>query len=341
MNHDISYLGIDIGGANLKIIGVNENKQIVYVDYSSCKIWNNQSYLDKKLLKLNRIKTKKKIKCGITMSAELCDCFKNREFGAKQIFKSCENLIFDCFFYSKSKSSFLKKDSYSNIISMNWHSIGRFLKKRIKNAIVIDFGTTTTDFIIIKKGRILNKNYDDFSRLNNNELLYTGFTRTPIFGISQQIRIQGKLLNIIPEFFSDSADVNKIIGQLNTSIDIDKTADGLNRSYFNSSRRISRSFGFDYKKSKRSLIKKICIELSSIQINKVFANLLKIQKKFSVQDFPIILSGVGQEVVNKFLKKRGVKTIKFENFLIPSKLNKEASSHAPAVSIALLIGDLK
>ena len=39
MNHDISYLGIDIGGANLKIIGVNENKQIVYVDYSSCKIW--------------------------------------------------------------------------------------------------------------------------------------------------------------------------------------------------------------------------------------------------------------------------------------------------------------
>ena len=77
MNHDISYLGIDIGGANLKIIGVNENKQIVYVDYSSCKIWNNQSYLDKKLLKLNRIKTKKIIKCGITMSAELCDCFKN------------------------------------------------------------------------------------------------------------------------------------------------------------------------------------------------------------------------------------------------------------------------
>ena len=53
MNYDISYLGIDIGGANLKIIGVNENKQIVYVDYSSCKIWNNQSYLDKKLLKFH------------------------------------------------------------------------------------------------------------------------------------------------------------------------------------------------------------------------------------------------------------------------------------------------
>ena len=174
MNRDISYLGIDIGGANLKIIGVNENKQIVYVDYSSCKIWQDKSYLDSKLLELNKIKAKEKVKCGITMSAELCDCFKNREFGAKQIFKSCKKLIFDCYFYSKSKIFFIKNDSYKNIISMNWHSIGRFLKKKIENAIVIDFGTTTTDFIVIKKGQILNKNYDDFSRLNNNELLYTG-----------------------------------------------------------------------------------------------------------------------------------------------------------------------
>ena len=50
MKNDISYLGIDIGGANLKIIGVNADKKVVYVNYSSCKIWKNQHYLDKKLL---------------------------------------------------------------------------------------------------------------------------------------------------------------------------------------------------------------------------------------------------------------------------------------------------
>ena len=341
MNHDISYLGIDIGGANLKIVGVNEDKEIVYVDYLNCKIWQDQSFLDKKLLNLNKIKNKKKIKCGITMSAELCDCFKNRKYGAEQIFKSCGNLILDHFFYSKSNSLFLKRDSYHNIISMNWHSIGRFLKQKIKNAVLVDFGTTTTDFIVIKNGEILNKHYDDFSRLNNNELLYTGFTRTPIFGICQQIMIQGKSLNIIPEFFSDTADIYKVMGELDSKIDIDKTADGLNRSNFNSLRRISRNFGFDYNKNQRSLVKKICNKLSSIQICKIFTNLLQIQTKFSAQDFPIIISGVGQEVVNKFLKKKRLKTIKFEKFLKPSKLNKEASSHAPATALALLIGDLK
>ena len=113
---------------------------------------------------------------------------------------------------------------------MNWHSIGRFLKKIIKNAIIIDFGSTTTDFIVIKNGEILNKNFDDFSH-RNHELLYTGFTRTPIFGICQQLKIQGKLLSIIPEFFSDTADIYKVIGQLDTKIDIDITADGFDRSY--------------------------------------------------------------------------------------------------------------
>ncbi len=341
MKNDVSYLGIDIGGANLKVIGINADKQVVHVDYSSCKIWNSQNFLEKKLLELNALKAPNKIRCGITMSAELCDCFKDREAGAKQILKSCENLVFDYFFYSKSRNLFLKKDSYKNIISMNWHSIGRFLKKIIKNAIIIDFGSTTTDFIVIKNGKILNKNYDDFSRLNNHELLYTGFTRTPIFGICQQLKIQGKLLSIIPEFFSDTADIYKVIGQLDPKIDIDTTADGLNRSYSSSLRRISRSFGFDYNNNHKLLIKKICLELSLIQISKIYMNLMQIQKKFSAQNFPIIISGVGQKVINDFFKKNGLKTIKFEKFLKPSKMNKEASAHAPATSIALLMGDLK
>ena len=33
---------------------------------------------------------------------------------------------------------------------MNWHSIGRFIQKHLKDGIVIDFGSTTTDFICIK-----------------------------------------------------------------------------------------------------------------------------------------------------------------------------------------------
>ena len=37
------------------------------------------------------------------------------------------------------------------VISMNWHATGRFLEKILDNAVIVDFGSTTTDFICIKK----------------------------------------------------------------------------------------------------------------------------------------------------------------------------------------------
>ena len=72
------FLGIDIGGAHIKIIGLDEKAQISYVGYNSCPIWKNIKNLKKQIKFINTISKKKEIKCGITMTGELCDCFKNR-----------------------------------------------------------------------------------------------------------------------------------------------------------------------------------------------------------------------------------------------------------------------
>ena len=53
---------------------------------------------------------------------------------------------------------------------MNWHSIGNFLKKKLRRIIVV--GSTTTDLICIKDGKILNESFDDFTKIKNLELLY-------------------------------------------------------------------------------------------------------------------------------------------------------------------------
>ena len=52
MTKEVSHLGIDIGGAHLKIIGVDENETIRFVDYSSCKIWNDIKNFEKEVLKV-------------------------------------------------------------------------------------------------------------------------------------------------------------------------------------------------------------------------------------------------------------------------------------------------
>ena len=103
-------------------------------------------------------------------------------------------------FYSKQKNTFTRdvKGNYKNIISMNWHAVGRYFLRYYKNLIIIDFGSTTTDFICIKDGMINNVGVDDLSRLSEGELIYTGVMRTPLFSIQNKIIIAKK----ISHFFS-------------------------------------------------------------------------------------------------------------------------------------------
>ena len=203
--HKVSHLGIDIGGAHLKVIGVDKKNRVVLVDYESCAIWKGVEKLKEKFRNINNIINDNSVKCGITMSGEMCDNFENRLIGAKTLAEECNNLRFNNFFYVKSKEVFTKKPNYKHLISLNWHSIGRFLESKIESCIAIDFGSTTTDFICIKNNKIVNRFSDDYSRINNAELLYTGFTRTPIFGVTNQIVYNKKKLKIIPEFFAENS----------------------------------------------------------------------------------------------------------------------------------------
>ncbi len=341
MIQEITHLGIDIGGAHIKIIGINIEKEVVYVNYSSCQIWKGIENLKREFQKINSTITDKSIKCGITMSAELCDNFKNRKHGVAEVLKECKNLNFDNYFYVNSSEVFSKNPEYKNLISMNWHSIGRFLEKKINNTILIDFGSTTTDFICIKNKKIINKHTNDFSRLNNLELLYSGLTRTPIFGLTHYINFNKKKLHIIPEFFSDTSDIYRILKKLNKKVDLDETADNGKKQIKDSLKRISRSFGFDYERKYFTKLQTISKKLSIIQLDQIFNIILKLQKKYVLKNEPVIVSGIGQDLMYDYLKKKKIKTIYFKTFLRNSTYNKEASYHAPALSIALLLQRLK
>ncbi len=339
--HRITHLGIDIGGAHLKVIGINKSKKVVFVDYKSCKIWEGIENLQAKFRNINKIVKNNSVKCGITMSGEMCDNFKNRLHGAKSLIEESNNLGLNVFFYVSSKKIFTKKPNYRQLISFNWHSIGKFLENEIESCIAIDFGSTTTDFICIKNNKIINKFNDDYSRLNNSELLYTGFTRTPIFGVANQIDYNRKKLKIIPEFFSNTSDVYRVLGKLDEKIDLDDTADKSKKNIKQSLMRLSRSFGLDYNSKNLKKLKVISRKISSIQLNQISQMTLKLQKKFLLEDQPIVISGIGQDVVYNDLRKKKFKTIYFKEFLNKSRLDKEASFHAPAVSIALLLQRLK
>ena len=145
----IQYLGLDIGGAHIKLVGLNKTKQIVIVEYLKYYFWNKSKNFLTVIKRINKYIDKKTL-IGITMTAELCDLFKTRKQGFNAISSYCKNLKSEFFFYSLGEYPFVKKAEYKNVISMNWHAIGSYVSKKISNCIIIDFGSTTTDLICIK-----------------------------------------------------------------------------------------------------------------------------------------------------------------------------------------------
>ena len=108
MEKKIKYLGIDIGGAHLKIVGLNFKKEIIIVTKKKCPIWKGINYLDREIEELNQLGNKNTI-CGITMTAELCDNFKDRKDGVKKLLILQRTLILKSYFLPMTNIISLKK----------------------------------------------------------------------------------------------------------------------------------------------------------------------------------------------------------------------------------------
>ena len=106
MKNNIKYLGIDIGGAHFKIIGLDKKSLFVFQNTENVMFGKVSKNLKKEIDYINSLNLSKNIYCGITMTAELCDNFKSKKIGAVEISKLCKKLKFNCSFYTKKRKIF-------------------------------------------------------------------------------------------------------------------------------------------------------------------------------------------------------------------------------------------
>ena len=95
---------------------------------------------------------------------------------------------------------------------------------------------------MIKNNTIINKRQDDYTGLNNDELLYTGFLRSPIYALTDEVRANTTSNKVIPENFSTMADVYQILKIIDIKYDYSSRADKRNKTILNCYKRIARSF---------------------------------------------------------------------------------------------------
>ncbi|MEX2093103.1 MAG: hydantoinase/oxoprolinase family protein, partial [Pirellulales bacterium] len=117
----------------------------------------------------------------------------------------------------------------------NWHALARFACRFLgeRTGILIDVGSTTTDVILLKDGRVAARGASDTERLLAGELVYTGVGRTPLCAVTHSLPYRGQMCPVAAELFATTADAYLTLGEIAEQPEAAWTADGrpLTRPY--------------------------------------------------------------------------------------------------------------
>lgn len=258
MNNGI--IGWDVGGAHLKAALLDGDGKLQQVLQVPCALWRGLQELETAIdVVLNTFPTKPVLH-AVTMTGELVDLFANRKAGVqsisrvmdaklsgvKQFYAGALNADFSGFVALKDVDQ-----HWQHIASTNWLASASFTGKQlqklqnVQHGLLIDIGSTTSDFVLLENNRPACVGFTDASRMQSEELVYTGVIRTPLMAVAQKIRFKNTVTSVAAEYFSTTADVYRLTGDSHAADDMAETADGQEKTQLASARRIARMIGHD------------------------------------------------------------------------------------------------
>lgn len=331
--------GFDIGGAHLKVTRA-ENGRIVAAATVATPLWQGLGSLISAFQETAFLHADVDLN-AVTMTGELADIFSSRRVGVvalldeiRQHFRSTETLIY------AGRSGFVNPDQaklvWADVASANWHATASLVAKQRGDALFIDMGSTTSDIIPIANDAVLNAGYSDAERLLTGELVYTGFTRTFLFGVASQAPVGGRLTPLMNEYFASMADAHRILGVLDERDDKHASADGKEKTVLGSTARLARMVGRDAEELSAAEWSTVAGWFSETQLRSLHDAAFLVAGRIS-RTAPVIGAGIGRWQIRRLAERLGRDFVDFAE-IIPAHdaVRAEASAAAPASAVALL-----
>jgi probable H4MPT-linked C1 transfer pathway protein len=246
-----TVIGWDIGGAHVKACLLQQGR-VVDVAQWACPLWQGIEHLERALQSAReRWPAAAQARHAVTMTGEMVDLFEHREAGVQRI----AALLCDAW-PAPSTVQFFAGDKgwcgrdrvgrlWEHIASANWLATAQHAARELGEGVLVDIGSTTTDVIAFKGGRVVTHARSDVERLATGELVYQGVVRTPLCALARQIPWQGKSLNVMNEYFATVADVYRLTGELNPAHDLYPSADNAPKDLPATRKRLARMIGMD------------------------------------------------------------------------------------------------
>ena len=194
-------IGIDVGGANLKVV----DEAGIHIHY--CPLWEKAPIADT----LKPYVKHSENSAAVVMSGELADCFENKLQGISFIVGEVQKTLPGARFYGMDAK--FHDRPVPQLAAANWLASADYLRECYPGAILLDIGSTTADIIPLGDFEGL-LGLTDLNRLQKGFLLYTGMLRTNIAAILQSVDLKGIHTPISSEYFASSADAHLVLGHI-------------------------------------------------------------------------------------------------------------------------------
>lgn len=347
----VKILGLDIGGANTKhaLIEV-QNEKIDLLSSSSdyFPIWKDLTSFPEflKTLKNKLIEEFGSIDHVVFVTtAELADCFQTKKEGIESI---C-GIVEECFQSDNEKNSPLILDvngnflpmqeageNWLNVAATNWVASALYLGKKHQNALVIDIGSTTTDFTPIFNGKIVAQGKNDLERLANKELVYSGLIRTNVVALTQEVKVRNEIVPLASELFATTGDVYLLLGLISEEEFTGETADGKPVSKENAKARLAKIVCSDSNQLAHNEIMNIARQIKEKQFEKLSEALDHVLSRFRAMyelNPEIILIGSGANTIGiSLLRMNGI----YEQIIGDDTISESSLNAFCAFAVAVL-----
>ena len=344
-------IGLDVGGANLKVCGleINESKIPSEVDCRSVffPIWQHerqelwQTIVDSVHEVSNGIVPNL---VSIVMTAELSDTFQTKREGVLTISRNIAKylgeipVVFPSVYLELLDLQQVEENPHA-IAAANWPTLAWAVGCSHPDCLLIDVGSTTTDVIPIRDGLPRTTGLDDTNRLIHGELVYTGALRTDLSSILKQVNTKLGICRVSSEYFATSSDVHLVLGNIHEDEYTSDTADGRGKSKGECLARIARLVCGDIELIPKEEIMNIAEQVWIQQIDEISEAILQVckAKGLSPEDEKYVVSGLGSSFLARpaIEKSGGVKIID-----LGEALGNIGSTTATAYAAALFASSL-
>jgi (4-(4-[2-(gamma-L-glutamylamino)ethyl]phenoxymethyl)furan-2-yl)methanamine synthase len=243
-------IGWDIGGAHVKA-AVWRDGAVVDAAQWPCPLWQGMDRLEAVLsLARDRWPALDAQSHAVTMTGEMVDLFDHREDGVQRIAALLDGTLPSPHFFAGDAAWPTARDAgalWERIASANWLATAQHAAQALPQheGLLVDIGSTTTDLIAFRRGRVITASRSDAQRLQTGELVYHGVVRTPLCALARRIGWKGAELNVMNEFFATTADVYRLLGELDLAHDQHPSADNAPKDDRHTRARLARMIGLD------------------------------------------------------------------------------------------------